>query len=139
MGIPIELNKLLEENTRWIADDIIKSGFNSIRANLLRACMQYDSFSIRERAKDKIKIKANQRRLERMNNLPKLVYNYTEKFFQKKDKTEFPTVRRVSRALKVKIPDILQAIEDHEHMFTSGHNIENITDGSLYVETTVPD
>jgi hypothetical protein len=46
-----------------------------------------------------------------------------QRYFERMGRTEFPTVRRVSRTLRWKYERILQAVtDDPDRMFTTSHN-----------------
>lgn len=74
-------------------------------------------------------------------NMHDKLYAYAEAYFQKRQKTEFPTVRRAARALRVKQSDIIDAIDGDPQcrMMHTGHNFVQEGDrdfpGSLFVET----
>ena len=71
--------------------------------------------------------------------LPRRVWRYSERYFQRSGRTEFPTVRQVARALKVKQTDVEQAIEDDRLLMLTSYNvIPRPTLGEHFVETFEP-
>jgi len=63
------------------------------------------------------------------------LWNYVERKFQNSGKTEFPTVREVSRGTGVSQKNIEEAAESCEYLMLTGYNIEGITLPDLYLET----
>lgn len=56
-------------------------------------------------------------------NDPDRLFSTVSRYFERMGRTEFPTVRRVSRTLRWSYPRILQAVADgSDRMFTTSHN-----------------
>lgn len=52
------------------------------------------------------------------------LFAVVRRYFERMGKTEFPTVRRVSRTLRWSYDRILQAVQDDpDRMFTTSHNV----------------
>lgn len=68
------------------------------------------------------------------------LYRYVEGYFQRSGGTEFPTVRQCARALGWRQARVLEAVEEHELLFTSDYFTEEyaagtLPDGDLFVES----
>jgi hypothetical protein len=54
---------------------------------------------------------------------PDRLFATVQRYFERMKHTEFPTVRRVSRALRWNYERVLQAVtDDPDRMFTTSHN-----------------
>ena len=62
---------------------------------------------------------------------------YVERYFQRKLKTEFPTVRQCANALKIGVSEVEQRVEDSggAMMLTRYNTIKEPPLGEFYVET----
>lgn len=55
---------------------------------------------------------------------PERLLGVVRRYFEGTGRTEFPTVRRVSRTLRWSYQRVLQAVEDDpDHLFTTSHNV----------------
>ena len=72
---------------------------------------------------------------------PQRVERYAERYFQRSGRTEFPTVRQVARALRLRQREVEMAVEDHptSNLFLTMYNVEGGTPlGEQFVETYNP-
>ena len=64
------------------------------------------------------------------------VYRYAERYLHRSGHTEFPTVRKCARALRMRQHEIEEAVESTEHMFLSYYHTEHEAPlGDWFVET----
>jgi len=66
------------------------------------------------------------------------LYRYAEAFFQRSDRTEFPTVRTAARSLRWTHARVIAAVEGDpdSRMFTSSYGLGSTPEGDLFVETS---
>jgi hypothetical protein len=67
---------------------------------------------------------------------PDRLFAVVQRYFERMGRTEFPTVRRVSRTLRWSYERILQAVrDDPDRMFTTSYNVTpEPTAGEHYIE-----
>lgn len=72
--------------------------------------------------------------------LPERVERYVERWFQRSGQTDWPTVRRVARALRVRQVEVEEAVDGHPagNLMLTGYNIEDIGLADLFVENINP-
>ena len=69
------------------------------------------------------------------------IKRYVERKFQWSGCTEFPTVRQVARALRIKISEVTEIAETGNNLQLTYYNVEGlhqVTQGDWYIETLNP-
>lgn len=72
---------------------------------------------------------------------PQRVERYVEGYFQRSGRTDWPTVRQVARAVKLRQREVEMAVEDHPagNLMLTMYNVEGGTPlGEQFVETYSP-